>query len=196
MKSSKERIVETAVEFFATKGFDATSVHEICQAADVSKGTFYYYFDSKNVLFQHILQNWLSVIDQNFINNVALGQSEGSVLDILAQMAQHSDKPLKDFAAGFPMLIEYWRQAMIDPDTPKISFKPYERYATLFSGMVMRGIAEGSISNDVDPVKMSRFIMAVIMGYLLLDGMLPNLTDWSEELIYSTEILRKAVEPK
>lgn len=196
MKSSKELIIDTAIEFFTTKGFDATSVHEICQAAGVSKGTFYYYFESKNALFQHLLQNWLNILDENLPKNIATGKKNDSVFDTLTMMAQNSGKPLKDFAAGFPLLVEYWRQAMNDPSTPPISFKPYERYDALFTGMLLHGIAEGSIDPETDPRKTSRFILAVILGYLLMNGMLPNLTNWSDELVYSTTLFRKAVEAK
>lgn len=196
MKSSKELIIDTAIEYFATKGFDATSVHEICQAAGVSKGTFYYYFESKSVLFQHLLNNWLNVLDENFLKNADIKQKDDNVFEILTKMAQHSEKPLKDFASGFPMLIEHWRQAAIDPTTPAISFKPYDRYDALFSGMIMRGIAEGSIDPDTDPNKTSRFIISIIIGYMILDGLLPNRTTWSDELVYATNLLRKAVEAK
>jgi hypothetical protein len=94
------------------------------------------------------------------------------------------------------MLIEHWRQAAIDPTTPAISFKPYDRYDALFSGMIMRGIAEGSIDPDTDPNKTSRFIISIIIGYMILDGLLPNRTTWSDELVYATNLLRKAVEAK
>ena len=35
-RSSAERILSTALELFAVKGYDATSVREICAAADIT----------------------------------------------------------------------------------------------------------------------------------------------------------------
>ncbi len=40
-------ILEVARQLFQAKGYEATSVDEIVRTADIAKGTFYYYFKSK-----------------------------------------------------------------------------------------------------------------------------------------------------
>ncbi|MGH3623972.1 MAG: TetR/AcrR family transcriptional regulator [Sciscionella sp.] len=49
-----DRILRTAVELFAEHGFDATTVQQIVDAAEVTKGALYHYFDSKNDLLFEI----------------------------------------------------------------------------------------------------------------------------------------------
>ena len=46
--TSSERILRTALELFAVKGYDATSVREICAAAGITKPTLYHFFGSKD----------------------------------------------------------------------------------------------------------------------------------------------------
>jgi AcrR family transcriptional regulator len=46
--SSAERILATALELFAVRGYDATSVREICQSAGITKPTLYHFFGSKD----------------------------------------------------------------------------------------------------------------------------------------------------
>jgi AcrR family transcriptional regulator len=46
--SSSERILATALDLFAVRGYDATSVREICEAASITKPTLYYFFGSKD----------------------------------------------------------------------------------------------------------------------------------------------------
>lgn len=46
-----ERLLDTAREAFARRGYDGVSVGEICDAAGIAKGTFYRYFDSKDSIF-------------------------------------------------------------------------------------------------------------------------------------------------
>lgn len=43
----KNEIIETAAALFASKGYDNCSVNDILNAVGIAKGTFYYYFKSK-----------------------------------------------------------------------------------------------------------------------------------------------------
>jgi len=45
---TKQKIYDAALRILSKKGFKNMSIREICEAADVSIGTFYYYFESKN----------------------------------------------------------------------------------------------------------------------------------------------------
>lgn len=47
----KENILDAATKIFAKEGYDNASVDEIALQANVAKGTFYYYFKSKEDLF-------------------------------------------------------------------------------------------------------------------------------------------------
>ena len=46
-EATTERLNEVALDLFAEHGFDAVSIDDIAAAADVSKTTFYRYFESK-----------------------------------------------------------------------------------------------------------------------------------------------------
>lgn len=46
----RQRLFDAAMHLFAQRGFQATTVEEITQAADVGKGTFFNYFPSKEEL--------------------------------------------------------------------------------------------------------------------------------------------------
>src|SRR5690348_9681797 len=48
-------IARSAARLFAERGYDATSVREIVEAAGVAKPTLYYYFRSKEGLAQALL---------------------------------------------------------------------------------------------------------------------------------------------
>ena len=52
---SEERIMDAALELFATKGFTSTSISSIASKANISKGLIYNYFESKNDLLRRIV---------------------------------------------------------------------------------------------------------------------------------------------
>ena len=50
VNQSKERILAAAKELFLARGYAATTVDAICEKAELTKGSFYYSFDSKEDL--------------------------------------------------------------------------------------------------------------------------------------------------
>ncbi len=58
----REKILESAIECFAKTGFDRTKMDDIANLSDVSKGTLYLYFKSKEDLFYGICQSSLKKI--------------------------------------------------------------------------------------------------------------------------------------
>src|SRR5258708_3358916 len=53
---SKERILAAAKELFLARGYAATTVDAICEKAELTKGSVYYFFDSKEDLGLAVLQ--------------------------------------------------------------------------------------------------------------------------------------------
>jgi TetR/AcrR family transcriptional regulator, repressor for uid operon len=60
----KERIIQSAIECFSKYGLDRTRMDDVAQKADVSKGTLYLYFKSKEDLFYVICENNLKVLKE------------------------------------------------------------------------------------------------------------------------------------
>lgn len=53
----RRQIMDSAIELFAEKGFDSTSINMIAQRASISKGLIYNYFDSKEELIKEIVHD-------------------------------------------------------------------------------------------------------------------------------------------
>ncbi|MCX8035725.1 MAG: TetR/AcrR family transcriptional regulator [Candidatus Sumerlaeia bacterium] len=56
----RQRIVQEATRLFALKGYNGVSVREIVEAAGITRPTLYYYFASKEQLFEHIITDTLA----------------------------------------------------------------------------------------------------------------------------------------
>ncbi|MGI8743723.1 MAG: TetR/AcrR family transcriptional regulator [Bryobacteraceae bacterium] len=56
-QATRQRQLEAAEALFAEKGFFATSIVDITQAANVALGTFYLYFPSKLAIFQELVRH-------------------------------------------------------------------------------------------------------------------------------------------
>ncbi|WP_020392209.1 TetR/AcrR family transcriptional regulator [Kribbella catacumbae] len=59
---SRERILGAALEVFAEKGYEAASISDVTQRAEVSRGLVTYYFPNKLRLAAELLDRWLDGI--------------------------------------------------------------------------------------------------------------------------------------
>ena len=57
--AQQQAIVRAAFDEFATHGFRAASLNRIIDAAEISKGSMYYYFDDKAELYVHVARSEL-----------------------------------------------------------------------------------------------------------------------------------------
>jgi len=56
MADNRSRLLDCALELFATRGYDAVGVQEVAVAAGLKKPTLYHYFGSKSGLLQTLLE--------------------------------------------------------------------------------------------------------------------------------------------
>lgn len=64
-KSRKDRLIEVAERLFAKRGFSGVSLREITREAGVDVALVKYYFDSKEGLFDALLQRRADIINQS-----------------------------------------------------------------------------------------------------------------------------------
>ncbi|MGD9566752.1 MAG: TetR/AcrR family transcriptional regulator [Sedimentibacter sp.] len=73
-QKTKEKIYSTSIKLFRSKGFDNVTIQDIAKAANVSVGSFYNYYKSKNDILnqQFILAD---IIFKDFVENKIHGNS-------------------------------------------------------------------------------------------------------------------------
>ncbi|ATW25439.1 TetR/AcrR family transcriptional regulator [Candidatus Formimonas warabiya] len=112
---SRERILNASIALFSEKGFDATRVNEIAEAAKVNKALIYYYFKSKedildcliDSLFKSVTSIAMDFIHENIVQMVKDGR-----LDINTDRLHFINEEAFDFFLQqaniyFEKLIEY-----------------------------------------------------------------------------------------
>lgn len=174
---TRTSILNCSLELFSKDGYDATSVAEICQQAGVSKGAFYHHFPSKQDLFLALMTRWLEEVDALF--QVA-GESAEDIPQALEHMAVIVSGFFDQLEGGFPILLEFWRQASRRSDIWQQAVSPYRRYLDYFADMIQVGIDEGAFKEDIDPEQKARILMAIAMGLLLQASFDPDGADWKE----------------
>lgn len=70
---TRQQILTTAQQIILGKGFSAVGLNEILKAANVPKGSFYHYFESKeqfgNALLEHYFAQYVTTLDSQLTSN-------------------------------------------------------------------------------------------------------------------------------
>jgi TetR/AcrR family transcriptional repressor of nem operon len=74
--ATKEKLLETAQHLMLAKGYTATSVEEICEAANFTKGSFFHYFASKEDLGKAVLDRYVNGVFSAVHNESFLKKSD------------------------------------------------------------------------------------------------------------------------
>lgn len=65
-KTAKDKLLEASFKLIRSKGYVATTVDDLCKEAEVTKGTFFHYFESKEALAVAAANHWSSVTSEFF----------------------------------------------------------------------------------------------------------------------------------
>ncbi len=101
----RTQMVELAGDLFAEKGFRATTVREIADAAGILSGSLYHHFDSKESIADEILSSFL---DEVLADYRAAAASAGSPRAVLEQIVRSTSHTLARHRAALAMLQNDW----------------------------------------------------------------------------------------
>ena len=170
--NAKERLLETATELFAEKGYAGASVREIVEKAGVSKPVLYYYFKSKEGLFYAILE-WAAGVQQKILNEIF--ETRGTVLDRFIFLYRRVYEGIHQYKSLYIMI----HGLIYGPPqgVPEYDFASYQRHML---DAVKRIYAEGVSSGEIRKVDAEEvaFLVLGLMDFSLnMDMVLPELAD-------------------
>ncbi|SHN36952.1 transcriptional regulator, TetR family [Duganella sacchari] len=162
----KEQIVSTSLNLLHSKGFNATSVQDITDAAGVPKGSFYNHFTSKEALGLEVLQRYVEGAAQ-----IAAILSD-STLPPLARIQQFyarmiAANTVNDY--NFGCLMGNF-SAELSNQIPAMRAAMQENYAAstaLMADVIAQGQQDGNISNTLPAATLAGFVTDAWQGAVL-----------------------------
>ncbi len=188
-EQTRARILRSAAECFARRGYDATGVAEICRRAGVSKGALYHHFSNKQALFLELLNEWLVGLDEQLAE---LAQTEATVPERLVSMVAAAQQVFVDARGHLPIYLEFWSRASKDADTREATIGHYRRYQAFFEQLYAAGVAEGSL-RPIDVQVVAQMTVSLAMGTLLQSLLDPEGSDWGAALWQAVSLLLKGM---
>lgn len=142
-KKAKTRrdIYETAMELFSESGFSAVTISQICEAADVGRGTFFLHFPSKAALLYEFNER----VAEAFAESLAT--SRASAPEQLEALVQRIGTEL---AARSEIMAAMLAEFFTSPDTMALASEHGAALADLVTGIIERGQAQGDFDPSLD----------------------------------------------
>ncbi len=105
-------MLRIASELFAQKGFRATTVREIAEAAGILSGSIYHHFESKEAIGDEVLAGFLNEVLADYRSAVAVGTDPADVLQLIVRSSSHT---LARHHAALTMLQNDWSYFSTQP---------------------------------------------------------------------------------
>ena len=180
---SSDRILQSALALFSSRGYDATSVREICEAAGITKPTLYHFYGSKEGVYRSLVDGVL----EDFRAHLTAQLTEaGPVVARLQRVA----RSYFDAARGRRELMRFIFSIIHNPpaSAPVTDFiRYYDEIVQLIAKGVDEGVAAGELAPGPTDVRLLLLMGALgeaLCGWLIAGR--PELTPELADAIVDT----------
>lgn len=161
-----ELIAECAAELFAQKGYSATSIREITEAAKVTKPTLYYHFGSKDGLIRHLVEGTLEAYETELVEMSNRTDHEVALRELVQRQFE--------FGATHPAIVtllvrlDVQRPENLDFDLEKAQLQNHFLLERFFTAGVEAGTFRG------DPRFLAMSFVGMMISHLMVRVRFPD----------------------
>jgi TetR/AcrR family transcriptional regulator, cholesterol catabolism regulator len=153
----EQRLYECALELFTERGYDATTIDDIAEQADVARGTFFNYFQRK----EDLISMWgVKRREQlhSYIDTMRTTAPNGVVADLEYCMNALGRMSEEEWPRTRTMLL-----AWVKAGRPMLE-EPHA--ARIFSQLIQAGRARGEVAPEIDPDRTGNLLRDAYFGIL------------------------------
>lgn len=142
----RKKVLEVAIDEFASKGYSATSINDISKKSNVSIGALYSYFASKEDLFLSIVNTAYYTMEE-ILNDVSKNSKD--IFDCVERMLTASRKFAIQYSKLNQIYLDITTQALTHLSV-RLSDKLEIITPELLSNFINAAKNEGKIRKDID----------------------------------------------
>lgn len=175
--STRDKIIEAAIDLFSRKGFEAASMREIAEAVGIKKSSLYSHFKGKDQILETILKEFIGELSKS-------GYNQGNQAAMIDQALMNSgpeglmDTVWKKFndSMELPRFQKIWRMIAIEMCRNAMIRSFFERQLIdgpiYFWEKAFRAMMKKGMIKTADPAVLAReyyaFSVYLFLKYLLL----------------------------
>jgi len=181
----KSQILDAAMETFAEKGFHKTRMSDIAETSGLSKGSLYWYFDSKDAIILNLLER---VFEPELRELTALLSDHRSTEERLLIYANRAGEDILKMLKWMPLVYDFialaFRQEIIKTTIQNY----YKKNIDLLVTIIQQGIDAGEFKTD-SAQDAAIALSAIVEGTVMLWFYDPENIDIQTHIRSNTKLL-------
>ena len=163
----RERLIRTASTLVHRQGWTLTGINQILTEAGIPKGSFYYYFRSKEALGVAVLERHHENLAQ-LMQRTLLDAEQPPMASVSAFFLELSNGPLAEiYRFGCPAGNMACESATQCPPLLNEAQRSVELYRQSWEKLVRRAKTDGLVCRGTDPAELASTIVMLLQGAFL-----------------------------
>ena len=157
---SRDGLLEAAGQLFRRKGFAATTVREIAEAAGVWPGSLHYYFPTKESILLALMEQGIASAEEGF--RAALEETEDPIERIRLAIRNHIRMLVGNKHGTYVLLYE---GRGLEGDARAAMVRLRDRYDAMWDGLLYQALGTGRLRKDLD-VRLTRLMILGAVNWM------------------------------
>jgi len=149
----KEAIIDAAEKVFLKKGLQATTMDDIAEVAELSKGTLYLYYKSKEDLYLTVAMRGEDIMLEMFQKAVSTGEPTLKLIANLGEAYYEFFKRHRDYFRMFWFIESPQFHKQVSREMLEACAQNDRRIWKVVVDLLQRGVDEGLLEPDLDPTQ-------------------------------------------
>jgi TetR/AcrR family transcriptional regulator len=163
----KEEIIDAAQRIFFEKGLNAATMDEIAEAAELSKGTLYLYYKSKEDLYLGVMVRGMDALYRMCENIIT---SDNSIVQKLVEFFDsykkffHTDR---NFFRMFNFFQTPQFHKQVSEEMKQVCNAQYGKLWNLVDSVFRKGMEEDLLRSDLNPIEITLILWSSATALML-----------------------------
>lgn len=154
----KNQILDAAMKTFTEDGFHKTRMSDIAETSGLSKGSLYWYFDSKDSLIIHLLER---IFEPEIKDIQTLLTDPRSIDERLETYVERISEDMVKMLKWMPLFYDFVALAFRQESVKNTISKYYQRHMDILTSLIKQGLDRGELHAD------SELEAAIAIGSML-----------------------------
>ena len=186
-----DQILDAALRLFAREGFHAASMDDLVAESGLSKGSLYWYFESKDDIVFGVLKRMFEAELQGLEQ---LTEQDGPAHDRLMAMVGALAQEIHRMEHLLPLVYEFYAVLARREAVRGYLQAYFRRYRDLLAELVEQGVERGEFrAHDTERTAIT--LAGIVEGVTLLWVVDPANVDWEPQTRSAVQQVLRAIEP-